>query len=71
VISRPIGVGTKHRLYGERKRKRHLYLTDTAHTHLIDLAQGTGTSPSEVCEQILRHHATAIAIPLTQPSGGT
>jgi hypothetical protein len=64
-------VGTKHRLHGELKRKRHLYLTDTAHRHLTDLAQGTGTSPSEVCEQILRHHATAIAIPLTQPLEGT
>jgi hypothetical protein len=61
----------KQRLYGELKRKRHLYLTNTAHRHLTDLAQSTGTSPSEVCEQILRHHATAIAIPLTTPSAGT
>lgn len=58
-------MSTKHRLYGELKRKRHLYLTDTAHTHLVDLAQGSGSSPSEVCEQIIRLHATATAIPVT------
>jgi hypothetical protein len=57
-------LGTKHRLYGELKRKRHLYLTDTAHRHLVDLAQSTGTSPSEICEQTIRLHATAQAIPL-------
>ncbi len=57
-------MGTKHRLYGELKRKRHLYLTDTAHNHLVNLANGSGTSPSEVCEQIIRHHATASAIPV-------
>ncbi|MGA0103175.1 MAG: hypothetical protein ACO3LH_05620 [Steroidobacteraceae bacterium] len=57
-------MSTKHRLYGELKRKRALYLTDTAHTHLVDLAQGNGTSPSEVCEQIIRHHASATAIPV-------
>jgi len=61
-------VSTKHRLYGELKRKRHLYLTDTAHTHLVDLASGSGTSPSEVCEQIIRNHATATAIPVTLAS---
>jgi hypothetical protein len=59
-------LGTKHRLHGELKRKRHLYLTDTAHLHLVNLAQGSGTSPSEVCEQIIRLHATAQAIPSTQ-----
>lgn len=58
-------MGTRHRHYGELKRKRHLYLTDTAHKHLIDLASGNGTSPSEVCEQIIRYHATATAIPVT------
>jgi hypothetical protein len=58
-------VGTTHRLYGELKAKRHLYLTDTAHTHLVDLAHSTGSSPSEICEQIIRNHATALAIPTT------
>jgi hypothetical protein len=58
-------VGTKHRLYGQPKRKRHLYLTDDAHQHLLDLAHGNGTSPSEVCEQIVRNHAAATAIPIT------
>lgn len=58
-------MSTKHRLYGEPKRKRHLYLTDTAHLHLVDLAHGSGSSPSEVCEQIIRNHASATAIPVT------
>ena len=61
-------MSTKHRLYGELKRKRHLYLTDTAHKHLVDLAHGNDTSPSEVCEQIIRQHVTAIAIPSTPPN---
>ncbi len=61
-MSRPPGLGTPHLLYGERKRKRHLYLTDTAHQHLVDLAQRTGTSPSEICEQVIRNHAIATAI---------
>mgnify|MGYP000066949081 CR=1 FL=1 len=61
-------MGTKHHLYGERKRKRHLHLTDTAHCYLVDLANGKGTSPSEVCEQIIRYHATAATIPVTQPN---
>ncbi len=61
-------MSTKHRLYGELKRKRHLYLTDTAHTHLVDLAHSSGSSPSEVCEQIIRNHATAAAIPVTSAS---
>jgi hypothetical protein len=61
-------VGTPHRLYGERKFKRHLYLTDTAYHHLVDLAQSSGSSPSEVCEQILRLHVTAQAIPLSPDS---
>lgn len=52
-------MGTKHRLYGELKHKRHLYLTDTAYTHLVNLAQATDNSPSQVCEQILRHYVTA------------
>lgn len=62
----PLSVGTPHRLYGEPKAKRHLYLTDTAYAHLVDLAEGSGTSPSEVCEQLIRHHASALAIPLTE-----
>ena len=61
-------MSTKHRLYGELKRKRHLYLTDTAHTHLVYLAHSSGSSPSEVCEQIIRNHATAAAIPVTSAS---
>ena len=56
-------MSTPHRFYGERKHKRHLYLTDTAHKLLVDLANGSGSSPSEVCEQIIRHHASALAIP--------
>ncbi len=58
-----MGVSTKHRLYGELKRKRHLYLTDTAHKHLVDLAHGNDSSPSEVCEQIIRNHAMALSVP--------
>jgi hypothetical protein len=61
-------VGTKHRLHGELKRKRHLYLTDTAHKHLVNLADSSGTSPSEVCEQIIRNHVTATAIPTITPA---
>lgn len=49
-------MGTKHRLYGELKRKRHLYLTDTAYRHLVNLAQATDSSPSQICEQIVRHY---------------
>ena len=52
-------MGTKHRLYGELKRKRHLYLTDTAYGHLVNLAQATDSSPSQICEQIVRYYATA------------
>lgn len=63
-----MGVSMKPRLYGELKRKRHLYLTDTAHKHLVDLAHGNDSSPSEVCEQIIRHHVTATAIPSTSPT---
>jgi hypothetical protein len=67
-VSRPHGLGTPHLLYGERKRKRHLYLTDTAHQHLVGMAQRTGNSPSEVCEQIIRKHANAAAAErLTSP----
>jgi hypothetical protein len=66
-----MGVSMKPRLYGELKRKRHLYLTDTAHKHLVDLAHGNDSSPSEVCEQIIRLHVTATAIPSTPPLGGT
>ena len=53
----------KPRLYGELKRKRHLYLTDTAHKHLVDLAHGNDSSPSEVCEQIIRLHAMSLRVP--------
>ena len=53
----------KHRLYGETKAKRHVYLTDTAYNYLRDLASTNDFSPSEVCEQIIRHHITVTAIP--------
>ena len=49
-------MGTKHRLYGELKHKRHLYLTDTAYTHLVNLAQATDNSPSQACEGLVRMH---------------
>lgn len=49
-------MGTKHRLYGELKRKRHLYLTDTAYKHLVDLARITDASPSQACEVLVREH---------------
>ena len=61
-------MGTPHRLYGERKFKRHLYLTDTAYHHLVDLANSNGTSPSEICEQIIRYHAAAKALPFNTRS---
>jgi hypothetical protein len=49
-------LGTKHRLYGELKRKRHLYLTDTAYEHLVNLARATDASPSQACEGLVRMH---------------
>lgn len=49
-------MGTKHRLYGELKRKRHLYLTDTAYEHLVNLARATDASPSQACEVLVRSH---------------
>lgn len=52
-------MGTKHRLYGELKRKRHLYLTDTAYRYLVNLAQAEESSPSQICEQIVRSHLQA------------
>jgi uridine kinase len=55
--------GTRHRAYGEPKGKRHLYLTETAYAHLVGLATCSGSSPSEVCEQIVRNHMHALAIP--------
>ena len=55
--------GTRHRVHGEPKSKRHLYLTETAYQHLVDLATAAQASPSEVCEQIIRHHLYALAIP--------
>lgn len=57
VTRRPRGTGAK---------KRHLYLTDAVYTGLlVHLATAAGTSPSDVCEQILRHHQDALAIPST------
>lgn len=41
-------------LHGEPKRKRCLYLTDTAHGYLTEKAHCRGLSPSEVCEQLIR-----------------
>ena len=61
------------RLYSAAKRKRHLYLTDESFDHINALAQARGSSPSEVCEQLIRLHIRAIAIPTTsppQPSAG-
>ncbi len=55
--------GTRHRAYGVPKVKRHLYLTETAYAHLVDLATCGDSSPSEVCEQIIRNHIDALAIP--------
>jgi hypothetical protein len=55
--------GTRHRAYGAPKAKRHLYLTETAYQHLVDLARCANSSPSEVCEQIIRNHIHALAIP--------
>ena len=57
----------KHLLYGERKRKRHLFLTDTAFAHLEDLATANDEAPSEICEQIIRLHVIATAIPTSNP----
>lgn len=54
---------TRHHAYGGPKAKRHLYLTDTAYAHLVDTATCAGSSPSEVCEQIIRNHIHALAIP--------
>lgn len=58
-------MSTCHRLYGERKTKRHVYLTDFAHNVLLDLAASSCSSPSEVCEQIIRAHALARGIPFS------
>lgn len=49
--------------YGSLKRKRHLHLSDEAHGHLVTLAQQSGLYPSEICEQIIRNHIAALAIP--------
>jgi hypothetical protein len=49
--------------YPSGKRKRFLYLTDQAFAHLVDLANSNGVFPSEVCEQIIRNHVNAVAIP--------
>ena len=57
----------KHLLYGELKHKRHLYLTDTAFLHLMTLATANDEAPSEICEQIIRQHIIATAIPTTIP----
>ena len=57
----------KHLLYGERKRKRHLFLTNTAFAHLEDLAKANDEAPSEICEQIIRQHIIATAIPTSNP----
>lgn len=56
LTRRPRGLGAK---------KRHLYLTDDIYNGLlVTLAAAVGTSPSDVCEQILRHHQHALALPL-------
>jgi hypothetical protein len=52
-----------YRRYGAPKRKRHLHLTDEAHAHLVKLAEARSSSPSEVCEQIIRAHALVLSIP--------
>jgi hypothetical protein len=54
---------TNYRRYGVPKRKRHLYLTDAAHGHLVSLASLRDSSPSEVAEQIIRAHQQAVSIP--------
>ena len=55
------------RLYSSRKHARKLYLTDHAFDHISYLAKARGSSPSEVVEQLVRHHIRAIAIPTTNP----
>lgn len=57
--------------YGSLKRKRHLHLTDEAHGHLVNLAQQSGEHPSEICEQIIRAHIAALAIPQPKPPSTT
>ena len=57
----------KHLLYGEKKHKRHLFLTDTAFAHLEYLASASDEAPSEICEQIIRQHIIATAIPTAIP----
>lgn len=58
-------MGIKHRVYGETKAKRHVYLTDTIYSYLGDLAKANDLSSSEVCEQILRWHMTSALCPPT------
>lgn len=53
--------------YAGGKRKRHLYLTDAAYQHLVDLANSADVFPSEVAEQIIRNHISACAIPTHNP----
>lgn len=56
----------RRRFRGLGVKKRHLYLTDDVYEGLlVQLATAAGTSPSDVCEQILRHHQTALALPQT------
>lgn len=49
--------------YGSPKAKRHLMLTDFAYGLLVDLATASGSNPSEVNEQLIRHHALGRGIP--------
>lgn len=53
--------GTLHRLHGELKSRRCLYLTATAHDFLVDLANRYDISPSEVCERLIRNEKAALA----------
>lgn len=51
--------GTRHRLYGARKVKTHLYLSPGARDLLRRLAEHRGLSPSEACERLIRHAASS------------
>ena len=57
--------GTRHRLYGARKVKTHLYLSPGARDLLKRLAEHSDLSPSEACEQLIRHAAASPLAALT------
>lgn len=49
--------------YPGGKQKRHLYLTDAAFQHLVDVGNANGCYPSEAAERIIRIHLVTTTLP--------